>query len=700
MDVAVDAAGDVYIADYEDDLVEKVTPSGTLSVFAGTGKYGPPTPGPATSSDLDGPEGVAVDAAGDVYIADEDNYVIEKVTPGGSLSIVAGTGSSGPPTSGPATSSELDRPYAVAVDPTGDLFIDDEDNDVIEKVTPGGTLSIFAGTGSQTAAVAGPATSSGMGDVRGVVTDAAGDLYIADDYNSEIEKVTPSGTLSIIAGNGGWGPETPGPALSSMLANPTGMAIDPAGDLYVSGSDSNVIDEITPSGTLSIIAGTGTPGAPTAGPPLSSDLNQPSGVAMNPAGDAYYIADYANGVVEKVALPAPVASTLPSISGTPTVGTTLLASPGSWSNDPTGYGYQWQVCDAGGANCTDVSGATFSSYTVTAADAGRTLRVVVSAQNGGGSMSADSAATAVVLSPAPSPAPSPTPTGDGVGLSTHALRAGLSVSAGGGLQLPLVCPQTASGCDADGTLTLALSNSHALFDTAITPINDSVLARFTGVEIETGHSRLVSVKLTPAATRYLQTRGIHRVRVTLTINNHLSGGSDVTTRQLVWLNIAALRASCPAAIGTLTASSLAQMRLGLTRSQAHHLGRHRKAGHGFERYCLTGGAIRVTYPAATLDHHLTSGERRAVAGRVIVALTDNVQYTIHGVRVRMSVRAARTRLDLGRGIVVGKNTWYIVQDHRATWILKVQHGVIHEIGITQRPLANTRAQQTYLVHHL
>jgi hypothetical protein len=226
------------------------------------------------------------------------------------------------------------------------------------------------------------------------------------------------------------------------------------------------------------------------------------------------------------------------------------------------------------------------------------------------------------------------------------------------------------------------------------------LARFTWVEIQTGHSRLMSVKLMPAATRYLQTHGIRRGRVALTIHNHLCGGADVTTRQLVWLNIAVLRASCPGATGTLTGSSIAQMRLGLTRAQAHHLGRYKLAGHAFERYCLTGGKIRVAYSSRSLQRSLTLAQRRHTAGRVILALTANRRYAIRGVRTRMTVTAARTRLRLSRGIAIGKNTWHLIQAKQAEWVLKAQHGVIREIGITRRFLARTRAQQTFLLRHL
>jgi len=116
-----------------------------LSPFAGNGGYGLPTPGAATSSTLYYPDDVAVDASGDVYIADSLNNEVEKVTPSGQLSVIAGTGSAGTPTAGPATSSRLDDPTGVAVDAAGDVYIADNDNAVVEKVTPSGQLSLFAG---------------------------------------------------------------------------------------------------------------------------------------------------------------------------------------------------------------------------------------------------------------------------------------------------------------------------------------------------------------------------------------------------------------------------------------------------------------------------------------------------------------------------------------------------------------------------
>jgi hypothetical protein len=140
----VDASGNLYIGDYLNNVVEKVTPSGTLSIFAGTGTGGTPTAGPATSSALHDPAGLATDVGGDVYIADTANNVVEKVSPSGTLSILAGTGTAGTPTAGPASASALHNPYGVATDTLGNIFIADVSNNLVEKVA--GAFSLPAPT--------------------------------------------------------------------------------------------------------------------------------------------------------------------------------------------------------------------------------------------------------------------------------------------------------------------------------------------------------------------------------------------------------------------------------------------------------------------------------------------------------------------------------------------------------------------------
>lgn len=285
--VATDSAGDVYVADSGDNVVVKITATGTLSVVAGTGVRGTPSPGPATQSDLNDPYALAVDPAGDLYIADLGNDMVEKVTPAGMLSVVAGTGRQGAPTPGPATASDLGRPVSVAVGPTGDLYVADLENNDIEEVTPAGTLSITVGAGR-------------VNSPDGVAVDSSGDLYIAD-AGGAILKLTPQGRLSTVAGmlrrSGG---PTPGPATQSLLGGPMGMAVDAAGDLYIADFGNSCVEEVTPGGVLSVIAGTGATALPGTEQLDLNTLVVPQGIAVS-ANGALYMASSGSGIVEEMA---------------------------------------------------------------------------------------------------------------------------------------------------------------------------------------------------------------------------------------------------------------------------------------------------------------------------------------------------------------------------------------------------------------
>jgi sugar lactone lactonase YvrE len=304
--VAVDASGNIYVADPNNDEVEKITATGILSVFAGQGATAPTSctalsPCPADQVALFEPDGVAVDPAGNVYIADFADHLVEKVTPAGSLSVLAGTGANGHPTPGPATASALGAPNGVGVDSAGDVYIADS-GQYVEKVTPSGTLSIFAGTGTGGAPTPGPATNSKLNAPNAVAFDSSGNAYIADVANNVVERVTPSGMLSVFAGTGTGGAPTPGPAASSKLSDPEGVIFDRAGNAYIADANNNVVERVTPSGTLSVFAGTGTAGTSAPGPATSSRLHDPGSVAVDGAGNVY-IADSNNNVVEEVGGP-------------------------------------------------------------------------------------------------------------------------------------------------------------------------------------------------------------------------------------------------------------------------------------------------------------------------------------------------------------------------------------------------------------
>ena len=284
-----------------------------LSIFAGkeVRGSGPPPAGPALQAELNQPKSVAVDAAGNVYIADAGNGVIEKVTPDGDLSVIAGGGATLPSTTpGPATSAALSFPSGVAVDANGNVYIADAGNNVIEKVTPDGNLSVIAGGGALTpSTVAGPATLVALNGPSGVAVDAAGNVYIADTGNNFVEVVDfVSGHISLLAGGGGTTPQASqasndwdghfGLGTNIALNGPRGVAVDASGIVYIADTGNNVIERVT-SSILSVVAGGGTASPSPLGPATHKLLNAPNGVAVVPSG-TLYIADTNHDVVERV----------------------------------------------------------------------------------------------------------------------------------------------------------------------------------------------------------------------------------------------------------------------------------------------------------------------------------------------------------------------------------------------------------------
>ena len=316
--LAVNASGDVFVSDRQNDVVDMITPSGELSLEAGVpGQPGRPTPGPATSSDLSDPTGLAVDAVGDLYIADAGkNQVVEEVTPSGQLSVVAGNPrlKDEAVKPGPANESELSGAVDVAVDQEGDLYVDDLLHAVVEKVTPAGLLSIAAGT-SDTFGPPEPsgfllsglngypeafsATSSEFLFLAEAIAEDQGDLYIADSGAHVVERVNATGEAEVIAGDGSSGAPSAGLATESPLQEPTGLAIDASGNIYIADPVNNVVEKVSPEGELSVVAGDGTRGTPTPGSATASDLDAPVSVAVDAGGDLY-IADLGNNAVEKV----------------------------------------------------------------------------------------------------------------------------------------------------------------------------------------------------------------------------------------------------------------------------------------------------------------------------------------------------------------------------------------------------------------
>jgi MBG domain (YGX type)/Chitobiase/beta-hexosaminidase C-terminal domain/FG-GAP-like repeat/Abnormal spindle-like microcephaly-assoc'd, ASPM-SPD-2-Hydin/NHL repeat len=305
--MAIDGAGNLYIADTDNARIRKVTANGVISTVVGTGVAGSTGDGgPALNATLNYPEAVTLDASGNLYIVENNGCRVRKVAAAtGIISTVAGTGTRGETgDGGPATSAELYNPKGVAVDTSGNIYISDYSGNRVRKVTAStGVISTFAGTG--TAAYSGdggPAASAGLYAPEGLVFDANNNLYIADSGNFVVRKVTPSGTISTVAGVGQvYGYNGDGKsATQSWLAGPSALALDSAGNLYIADNYNFRTRKVNSAGIISTVAGTGANAyGGNGGVATSANLENSWGLALDKAGNLY-ISDFVASVVRKV----------------------------------------------------------------------------------------------------------------------------------------------------------------------------------------------------------------------------------------------------------------------------------------------------------------------------------------------------------------------------------------------------------------
>jgi sugar lactone lactonase YvrE len=399
---AVDAQGNLYIADNSNHRVRKVSPAGVITTVAGDGVpgYGGDG-GQATSAMLDFPDGVAVDAHGDVFIADSLNNRVREVSPAGVITTVAGNGIAGySGDGGQATSAELDNPTGVAVGPGGVLYIADEANERIREVHANGIITTAAGTGvTGFAGDGGPAGSAELNTPLSVATDSEGDLYIADASNWRVRKVDANGTITTVAGNGiaGFSGDG-GQATSAEISLPRGVAVDPAGNVYIADLSNYRVRKVTPDGRIGSIAGNGILGfSGDGGQALSAELGSVYGVATDAGGDVFVFDSSNQRVREVVNVPPTPSFSEKAASSDPH----QIAFDASASADPDGSitAYAWTFGDGQGA-----SGET---VTHTYAQAG-TYTASLTVTDDSGATAATTAVVVVTSPPAP-PTPQPGP---------------------------------------------------------------------------------------------------------------------------------------------------------------------------------------------------------------------------------------------------------------------------------------------------
>lgn len=299
--LAVDTQGNIYVADSANNVVRRISASGASNIVAGTGQRGfSGDNDQAVNAQLANPQSVAVDASGNLYIADSDNYRIRRVSTGGIITTIAGSGQRGAAgDNGPATAAQLGYVTSIAVDNSSNLYLNDRFNYLVRRVSAAGIISTFAGngqfrySGDNTTAI-----STGL-DPYDLAVDRQGILYIADRANNRIRRVDTNGNITTVAGTGTLGTSGDGDrAVNAQIAGPVGVAIDGSGNLYIAEGDSNLVRRVV-NGVIFTIAGNGQPTyAGDNGPALSAQID-PLRLAADAAGNVY-ISDSSNDRVRKL----------------------------------------------------------------------------------------------------------------------------------------------------------------------------------------------------------------------------------------------------------------------------------------------------------------------------------------------------------------------------------------------------------------
>jgi uncharacterized repeat protein (TIGR03803 family) len=260
--IALDSAGNLYVADTSNDTIRKVAPDGTVTTVAGSPRQIGSADGTGGAARFFGPWGIAVDSATNLYVADADNMTIRKITSAGVVSTFAGSPGQLGSSDGTGSFARFNFPAGIAVDSAGNVYVADRANNTIRKITPGGTVTTLAGSAGQPGSGDGTGSAARFSNPTGLAVNSAGNLFVADSGNATIRKVSPNGTVTTVAGTPGQTGSADGIGSAARFTNPDGVSVDSVGNLYVSDDFNQFVNatnltirKVAPDGTVTTVAG-------------------------------------------------------------------------------------------------------------------------------------------------------------------------------------------------------------------------------------------------------------------------------------------------------------------------------------------------------------------------------------------------------------------------------------------------------------
>ncbi len=298
--VAMDRAGNTYVADTFNSTIRKVTPTGAVMTMAGLAGFTGTNDGISTAARFYRPFGLAVDTNGNVYVADTYNQTIRKITPAGAVTTLAGSPGLINTNDGTGSAARFNYPLDVAVDTNGTVYVADNGNHTIRKITPGGVVTTFAGQAGVPGSANGTGTGASFNAPGGVTVGTNGAVFVADTYNHAIRKITAAGVVSIFAGAVTVSGTNNGTLFAARFDTPFGITADTNGNLYVADTYNHTIRKVTAASVVTTVAGLATVSGRADGTNTTARFNYPTSVAVDHAGNVS-TADYSNNLLRRMA---------------------------------------------------------------------------------------------------------------------------------------------------------------------------------------------------------------------------------------------------------------------------------------------------------------------------------------------------------------------------------------------------------------